>query len=92
MPKAKEVVLDESDIPFPSSAATPKEVAELFGDEPPAEAGKGRVTMVVYKTNVNLGNHQHESVELTSTVGEGEDPYDVYEDLKAMGQYMINGE
>ena len=27
-----------------------------------------------------------------STVGEGEDPYDVYEDLKAMGQYMINGE
>lgn len=50
----------------------------------------GRITQIVYKTNKNLGNHEHESVELYCSVGEGESALSVFDDLKIMAYEALN--
>lgn len=94
--KTEEVVLDDAEIPFPASNSTPEEVAEFFDDaedasELGAEISQGRITRVVYKTNRNLGNQEHESVELESTVGESEEVSEVFDYLKETAKYLLNG-
>ena len=89
----EEVVLDDGDIepPFDTAKQTPDEQAdEIFGPERFPEGEKGRLTQITYKTNKNLGNMQHESVELTSTVGTTEDVETVFNYLKETAEYLLD--
>lgn len=94
----EELVLDDAEIPFPASNASPEEVKEFFGDgeddspiigEEP-ETTSGRIVEITFKANKNLGNQEHNSVELTSTVGENEDVEEVYNYLKDTADYLLD--
>lgn len=65
-------------------------IGDAVGGDSPIAGGRGRITQVIYKTNKNLGDYQHESVELVSTVGEFEDPEDVFIYLRESAKYYLD--
>lgn len=65
-------------------------------EEPPFDVERnvenGKITEITFKTNKNLGNQEHRSVEITSTVNEDvEDVEDVYNYLQETADYLLNG-
>jgi hypothetical protein len=68
------------------------EVSDLHEDEAPTTE-KGRLLEMVYKTNKpHTDSMRHEHVELRSSVGDGEDPEEVYKYLKGMAEYLLDVE
>lgn len=91
MPR-KKVSIEEfkdDDIP-PFEVKAEEEVLEELASEEVIQEEKGRVFQISYRTNRQRGNHEHETLELTSTVGATESEEDVFNYLKETAEYLLD--
>jgi hypothetical protein len=53
------------------------------------DTSKGRITEMVYSRTRQVADYEPERLEIKSTVGESEDPEDVYLYLKQTAEYLL---